>query len=128
MVFQMPDRLSVKRFVRVRQGSQVSDRDTLRTFRERPIKAGASKTLFEAAKRELLPKHGDVARGEQIIDASIAPVPLRRMGKDEKELVEQPATPADGSPPRRRQKDTEASWAKKRFRKCGANLPRCGSF
>ncbi len=54
--------------------------------------AGASETLFEAANREL-DKHGYLARGGQIIDASIVPVPKQHLYKGEKALIKEQATP-----------------------------------
>jgi IS5 family transposase len=112
MEFQLLDRLSFQRFVRLRHSSQIPDRTTLWTFRERLIAAGASETLFDAANRELA-KHGYIARGGQIIDASIVPVPKQHNRKAEQELIKQQATPADWKPAKRRQKDTEATWTKK---------------
>lgn len=112
MEFQLLDRLSFQRFVGLRHSSQIPDRTTLWTFRERLMSAGASETLFDAANRELA-KHGYLARGGQIIDASIVPVPRQRIDKDDKDLIQQQATPADWSPAQRRQKDTDATWTKK---------------
>lgn len=112
MEFQLLDRLSFQRFVGLRHSSPIPDRTTLWTFRERLMKAGAGETLFEAANRELA-KHGYIARGGQIVDASLVPVPRQQMSKEEKALLEQQATPADWSPAQRRQKDTDATWTKK---------------
>lgn len=112
MEFQLLDRLSFQRFVGLRHSSQIPDRTTLWTFRERLIAAGASETLFDAANRELA-KHGYIARGGQIIDASIVLVPKQHNHKAEQALIKQQATPADWKPAQRRQKDTEASWTKK---------------
>jgi len=110
--FQLLDRLSFQRFVGLRRSSQIPDRTTLWTFRERLMTAGASETLFEAANRELA-KHGYLARGGQIIDASLVPVPRQHVTQEERELIKEQATPADWTPAQRRQKDTEATWTKK---------------
>lgn len=112
MEFQLLDRLSFQRFAGLRYSSQIPDRTTLWTFRERLIAANASETLFDAANRELA-KHGYIARGGQIIDASIVPVPKQHNRRDEQALIKQQATPADWSVAKRRQKDTEASWTRK---------------
>jgi hypothetical protein len=44
------------------------------TFCERLIAAGAAETLFDAVQGELA-THGYLARGGQIVDASLVPVP-----------------------------------------------------
>ncbi|KVP66698.1 hypothetical protein WJ92_33465 [Burkholderia ubonensis] len=86
MEFQLLDRLSFQRFVGLRQSSQAPDRTTIWTFKERLIKTGASERIFEAVKRQL-DRHGYLARGGQMIDASIVPVPKQTLTKDEKEVV-----------------------------------------
>jgi IS5 family transposase len=111
--FQLLDRMSFQRFARLRDSSQIPDRTTVWTFKERLIKAGASETIFEAVNRQLA-KHGYIARGGQMIDASIVQAPKQSLSKEEKALVvEQNAMPADWSPPKRRQKDLAARWTKK---------------
>ena len=112
MEFQLLDRLSFQRFAGLRYSSQIPDRTTLWTFRERLIAAKASETLFDAANRELA-KHGYIARGGQIIDATIVPAPKQYYRKEEQELIRQQATPADWPAAKRRQKDTDASWTRK---------------
>ena len=104
--------MSFLRFTRLADTSQIPDRTTIWTFKERLIKAGASKSVFDAVNRQLA-KHGYIARGGQIIDANIVQVPKQSMSKEEKSIVEDNAMLADWSPPRRRQKDIEARWTKK---------------
>lgn len=48
-----------------------------------------------------------------MIDASIVPVPRQTLTKDEKDMVQQDAMPAEWSPSKRRQKDVQARWTKK---------------
>jgi len=48
MEFQLLDRLSFHRFVGLRTSSQIPDRTTIWTFKERLIKAGARETVFDA--------------------------------------------------------------------------------
>ena len=112
MEFQLLDRMSFLRFTRLADTSQIPDRTTIWTFKERLIKAGASESVFDAVNRQLA-KHGYIARGGQIIDASIVQVPKQSMSKEEKSIVEDNAMPADWSPPKRRQKNIEARWTKK---------------
>jgi len=112
MEFQLLDRLSFQRFVGLRDSSQIPDRTTIWLFKERLIAANASETIFAAVNRQLN-QHGYIARGGQMIDASIVPVPRQGMTAEEKALVQQQATPAEWSPAKRRQKDTNAKWTKK---------------
>ncbi len=112
MEFQLLDRLSFQRFVGLRQSSQAPDRTTIWTFKERLIKAGATERIFEAVNRQL-DRHGYIARGGQMVDASIVPAPKQALTKDEKAIVQQDAMPADWSPSKRRQKDVQARWTKK---------------
>lgn len=112
MEFQLLDRLSFQRFVGLRQSSQAPDRTTIWTFKERLIKAGATQRIFEAVNRQL-DRQGYIARGGQMVDASIVPVPRQTLSKDEKFLVQQGAMPVEWSPAKRRQKDMQARWTKK---------------
>jgi len=110
--FQLLDRLSFQRFVGLRHSSQIPDRTTFWTFRERPESAGASEAIFEAVGRELS-RHGYLARCGQIVDASLISAPVQHNTKDEQGLVRQDAMPVGWKPARRRQKDVDATWTKK---------------
>src|SRR5471030_3207041 len=112
MEFQLLDRLSFQRFVGLRTSSQIPDRTTIWTFKERLIQAGASESIFDAVNRQLS-IHGYMARGGQMIDASIVQAPKQSIKKEEKAIVAENAMPADWSPAKRRQKDIEARWTKK---------------
>lgn len=114
MEYQLLDRLSFQRFVGLRHSSQIPDRTTLWTFRERLIAANAKETLFDAVERQLH-RHGYIARCGQLVDASIVAAPRQTLKKDEKTLLDQPgqAMPIDWSPAKRRQKDIDAAWTKK---------------
>ncbi|CUI08768.1 Mobile element protein [Janthinobacterium sp. CG23_2] len=112
MEFQLLDRLSFQRFVGLRSSSQIPDRTTIWTFKERLLKAGASESIFEAVNRQLS-RHGYIARGGQMVDASIVQTPKQSMSKEEKALVGEGAMPIDWKPAKRRQKDMDARWTKK---------------
>lgn len=86
MEFQLLDRLSSQRFARLVDTSQIPDRTTIWTFKERLVKAGASESVFDAVNRQLA-RHGYIARGGQIIDASIVQVPKQSLGKVEKATI-----------------------------------------
>jgi len=112
MEYQLLDRLSFQRFVGLRQSSQIPDRTTIWIFKERLIKAAASGVIFEAVNDQLA-QHGYVARGGQMIDASIVPVPIQHVSRDEKTQIKEHAMPSGWSPEKRRQKDVDATWTKK---------------
>ena len=112
MEFQLLDRLSFQRFAGLRHSSQIPDRTTIWTFKERLIKAGASESVFDAVNRQLA-KHGYIARGGQMIDASIVQAPKQSLNKDEKAIADEGAMPANWKPAQRRQKDLDARWTKK---------------
>ena len=112
MEFQLLDRLSFQRFVVLRQSAQAPDRTTIWTFKERLIQAGATGRIFEAVSRQL-DRQGSIARGGQMVDASIVPTPKQTLTRQEKEIVQQDAMPADWTPAQRRQKDVQACWTQK---------------
>ena len=111
MEYQLLDRMSYQRFCGLSQAANIPDRTTVWTFENRIGESGAQ-ALFDGMNGQLLAK-GFIARGGQIIDATLVPAPKQHMSKEEKALVGQGATPADWTPAQRRQKDTEATWTKK---------------
>jgi IS5 family transposase len=108
MEFQVLDRLSLQRFLGLRRSSQVPDRTTFWTFRERLTAAKAG----EAVNRQLA-RHGYIARGGQIVDARLVPVPRQHITREARELVKERATPVGWTPAERRQRDADATWTKK---------------
>lgn len=111
MEYQLLDRMSYRRFCGLSQAVNIPDRTTLWTFENRIGEAGA-KALFNGVSAQLLRK-GYIARGGQIIDATLVPAPKQHLGREEKGLIEQRAMPADWTPAQRRQKDPDATWTKK---------------
>lgn len=111
MEYQLLDRMSYKRFCGLAHAVTIPDRTTVWIFENRIGEAGA-KALFDGVSAQLLRK-GFIARGGQIIDATLVPAPRQHNSRGEKELIEQGAMPADGKPARRRQKDLDATWTKK---------------
>src|SRR4029077_7086300 len=61
---------------------------------------------------------GYIARGGQMVDATIVPVPRQRNSRDENDQVKTGATPEDWKkrPSKNRQKDKDARWTKKHGR------------
>jgi IS5 family transposase len=83
-------------------------------FREKLAKAGVVEKLFERFDQHLA-AHGYMARGGQMVDATIVPVPKQRNSRDENETVKAGGTPAawEKKPAKLRQKDRDARWTKK---------------
>ncbi|HUJ46087.1 MAG TPA: IS5 family transposase [Rhizomicrobium sp.] len=112
--FQVRDRLSFTRFLRRGIEDSIPDATTLWLFREKLAKAGLIETLFDRFDRHLAAR-GYIARGGQIIDATIVPVPKQRNSRNENDTVKAGRTPAEWEkkPAKLRQKDRDARWTKK---------------
>src|SRR5476651_2257422 len=112
--YQVRDRLSFTRFLRLGIEDRIPDGTTLWLFREALAKAGLIEKLFERFGQYLEAK-GYVARGGQMIDATIVPVPKQRNSRDENEDVKAGKTPGawKKDPPKNRQKDKDARWTRK---------------
>jgi IS5 family transposase len=72
--YQVGDRLSFTRFLKLGIEDRIPDGTTLWLFREKLAKAGLIQTLFERFGQHLEAK-GYIARGGQMVDATIVPVP-----------------------------------------------------
>ena len=112
--YQVRDRLSFTRFVRLGIEDSIPDGTTLWLFRETLAKAGLIEKLFERFGQHLEAK-GYIARGGQMVDATIVPVPKQRNSRDENEDVKAGKTPRawKKDPSKNRQKDKDARWTKK---------------
>lgn len=111
MEYQLLDRMSYKRFCGLADALTIPDRTTIWSFENRLGEAGANQ-LFKTLDGQLQ-RQGYIARGGQIIDATLIPAPKQKLNKEEKALVKQKATPIDWSPAKRQQKDTDATWTQK---------------
>ena len=111
MEFLLLDRLSYQRFCGLTLALNVPDRTTIWTFENRIGEAGAT-ALFEGVTEQLL-RQGFIARGGQMIDATLVPAPRQNSRRKERAIIDQGATPADWKPDQRRQKDTDVTWTKK---------------
>lgn len=111
MQYQLLDRMSYKRFCGLTQATHIPDRTTVWTFENR-IGPAAATAIFDGVSAQLL-KKGFIARGGQIVDATLVPAPRQHFTKEDKEQLEKDAMPADWSPPKRRQKDLDATWTQK---------------
>ena len=112
--YQVRDRLSFSRFLGLTIEEGIPDATTLWLFRERLAKAGLVEKLFDRFD-QYLAAQGFMARGGQIIDASIVPVPTQRNSRDEHDELQAGRTPREWTkkPAKLRQKDRDARWTKK---------------
>jgi transposase, IS5 family len=112
--YQVRDRLSFTRFLRLGIEDSIPDATTLWLFREKLTKAGLVEKLFERFD-QCLEAQGYMARGGQMIDATIVLVPKQRNSRDENDAVKAGRTPAEWKrqPAKLRQKDRDARWTKK---------------
>src|SRR5262249_18764694 len=111
------DRISFMRFLDLELEDPVPDATTIWLFREALAQAGLIDKLFERFGRHL-EAAGYIARGGQIIDATIVPVPKQRNAKEENEAIKAGKTPGGWKkqPAKKAQKDKDARWTKKNER------------
>ena len=115
--YQVRDRLSFARFLGLRLEDTVPDATSLWLFREALAKAGLIETLF-AQFEQTLATNGYIARGGQIIDATIVAVPKQRNDREENKDIKAGEVPAawKTEPNKLAQKDCDARWTKKHGR------------
>ena len=108
--YQVHDRMTFTRFLRLGIEDHIPDGTTLWLFGETLGKAGLIEKLFECFSQHLEAK-GYIARGGQMVDATIVLVPKQRNSCEENEAVKAGKTPKEWKkkPARNRQKDDEPS-------------------
>ena len=84
--FMIRDRLSFMRFLDLGLEDPVPDATTIWLFREALVEAGLIDKLFDRFGQHLQAK-GYIARGGQIVDATIVSVPRQRNTKEENETI-----------------------------------------
>jgi transposase, IS5 family len=114
--YQLRDRLSFMRFVRLELHDLVPDAKTIWLFREQLTRTGAIERLFHRFDTALKDQ-GFLAMGGQILDATVVQARPARLTVEEKAVVRDGGTPAGWSPARRAQIDRDARWTLKRGRK-----------
>ena len=112
--YQVRDRLSFMRFPGLGLEDRVPDARTVWLYREGLAQAGMVEALF-AQFDDHLARQGYIARGGQILDASIVPVPRNHNRRDENKAIKNGEVPEGWAdkPAKRSQKDVEARWTKK---------------
>ena len=111
--FQIRDRLSFMRFLGLSLSDTVPDSKTIWLFREQLTEAKLIKKMFEQFDGYLR-ENGFSAKKGQIVDASIIAAPKQRNSRDENKQIKEGQIPDDWSENKKRQKDTDARWTKKR--------------
>ena len=112
--FQVNDRRSFEEFIGLGVMNSIPDATTVAFFRERLRKAGVIEELFEMFE-EYLRSQGLQARGGQIIDATLVPVPKQRNTREENKEIKAGRLPEgwDENLDRLQQKDLDARWTKR---------------
>jgi IS5 family transposase len=111
---QVRDRLSFMRFLGLDLNDAVPDATTIWLFREALVEAKLIDELFSRFDQHLQAK-GFIARGGQIIDATIVSAPKQRNSRVENETIKTGETPKEWEqqPAKNAQKDKDARWTKK---------------
>jgi IS5 family transposase len=114
MEYQITDRLSFRRFLKLKASDKVPDSKTVWKFRETLIEEGVIEALFERF-NQALDDQCVFAKTGQIVDASFVEVPRQRNTRDENAQVKQGETPEawKQQPNKLRQKDVDARWTRK---------------
>lgn len=112
--YQVRDRLSFMRFLGLGLQDRVPDAKTVWLYREALAQAGMVEALFKQFDGYLA-RQGYIARGGQILDASIVPVPRNHNTRDENAAIKNGDLPEGWAdkPAMRSQKDTDARWTQK---------------
>jgi IS5 family transposase len=114
MAYQLRDRLSFLRFVRLGLGDAVPDSRTIWLYADQLAKADGARKLFEAFNQQLA-ERGLLVKEGMMVDATFVEVPRQRNTREDNAKIKQGETPAEWSqqPRKRAQKDVDARWTKK---------------
>ncbi|HEU0196759.1 MAG TPA: IS5 family transposase [Nevskiaceae bacterium] len=110
--YQLLDRASFQRFAGLECSGRVPDAKTLWVWRERLKQQGLMDDISAAVEHQLS-RAGFIARGGQIIDASIVTAPVQHNHREENAAIKAGEVPTDWQPAKRAQKDVDARWTKK---------------
>lgn len=114
MEYQLNDRLSFRRFLRLKLSDRIPDYNTIWNFREK-LKAGNNEQkLFDCFYKEL-EQHGLIANEGKMVDASFHEVPRQRNSREENSKIKEGKVPQEWNnhPNKLPHKDTDARWTKK---------------
>jgi IS5 family transposase len=114
MEYQIIDRASFKRFLKLKTSDKVPDSKTIWHFRETLIEKSVIEKLFERF-NTTLDQQGIFANEGRMIDASFVEAPRQRNTREENKEVKSGQTPQGWreQPHKLAQKDINARWTKK---------------
>lgn len=114
MEYQITDRRSFMRFLKLKTSDKVPDSKTIWHFRETLIEKGVIEKLFESF-NTALDERGIFANEGRMIDASFVEVPRQRNTREENKEIKSGQTPEAWKlkPNKLAQKDIDARWTKK---------------
>lgn len=110
--YQICDRLSFARFLRLGIEDELPDATSVWRFRERLKELNLMEELFNRF-GDFLAAEGFQAKQGQIVDASIVPVPIQRNSREENRRIKEGEIPEDWDEAKREQKDVQARWTRK---------------
>lgn len=112
--YQVNDRLSWMQFLGLGLEDSVPDRTSFWLFKQALKKHQLIEELFEKFE-SYLQEIGYQAKGGQIVDATMVPVPIGRNSPEENQEIKEGKIPADWQSKKQKlsQKDTDARWTKK---------------
>lgn len=113
--YQLEDRRSFQRFVGLKASERAPDAKTFWDFQNQLSELKLTGQLFTRFSQQLQ-SAGYLARGGQMIDASIVKAPVQHNRREENDQIKQGEVPEDWSEEKQRQKDTDARWTKKNNR------------
>lgn len=110
--YQVRDRLSFMRFLGLGLGDRVPNAKTVWLYREALAQAGKVEEVFALFDGHLA-RRGYIARGGQILDASIVPVRCPHNKREENAAIKAGEVPEGWAdkPAKRSQKDVDARWS-----------------
>ena len=114
MEFQITDRRSFMRFLKLKPSDKVPDSKTIWYYRETLIEKGVIEKLFEQF-NTTLDHQGVFANEGRMVDASFVEVPRQRNTREENKEIKIGQTPQawKEKPHKLSQKDVDARWTKK---------------
>jgi IS5 family transposase len=114
MEYQITDRRSFMRFLRLKTSDKVPDSKTIWNFRETLIKQSLIEKLFERF-NAALDQQGIFANEGRMVDASFVEAPRQRNTREENKQIKAGQTPEQWKekPHKLSQKDVNARWTKK---------------
>lgn len=115
MEYALLDRMSWQHFIGLTHARDLPDARTIWAFKNQLAQVGGAATLFADVQRQLA-MAGLIAKGGQLIDATLVSAPTVHLSQDEKASVDAGETPAHWSAKVAAHKDTDAHWTAKRNR------------